>query len=100
MSCRKRPRIIAYCLSDSAAPPCHHGPRFHPSICRFHLQVGGNLKATQTHISFRGSIQNDNIQRKKRGCIFLVSLFRMEETFFRSPLADFSLNFVGKDWIT
>lgn len=99
MPCCRRPRSIVTCLADSAAPLCHHGPRFHPSPCRFHRQVRGNQKATHTHMSFRCSIQNDTIQRRKRGYIFPVSLFRMEETFFRNPPADFSLCFIGKDWI-
>lgn len=75
---------------------CHHGPRFHPSICKYHL--GGNLKASHIHVSYRYSIQNDSIQRK-RGCLVLVFLLMMEETFFRSPPADFSLSFIVKDWI-
>lgn len=72
-----------------------------PSIC---IQISslcwwqpeGKLYSGISGVQFK----NDNIQRKMRGCVFLTFFLWMEETFFRSPPADFSLSILDKDWNT
>lgn len=91
---------MAPCLAHLATPWYHCGPKCHPSMCRFHLQVGCNQEAAHSHMRFGCSIQNDKCPKEKERLYLPGSLFRMEETFFRSLSADFTLSFVGEDWVT
>lgn len=101
MSCCKSPRSMAPRLAHSATPRCHCGPRWHPSMRRFHLQVGCNQEATRSPMSFGCLIQNDNIRRKKRGCVFPCPFFRMEESFIRpTSWFDFALHWQGLGHLT